>query len=352
MRVLLRAYTQLNLGDDLFLHILSRRYPQVEFVLARETGGMYGKFLKTHTNISDFPGYGMLYRLMRRAGRTPYIDKRLYLGIDAAVYIGGSIFMENESDRFYENMLLAEVDYCAEKKIPYYILSCNFGPYQTDGYVRRMRACFEKCADVCFRDTASHAMFARKSRFAADAVFSTDIEKPPVRENVLGVSIISYKNRAYGDENAYMAQTERLVREHLVCGGAVELFCFCTSEGDFDAAGRLAARFDGEERKRISIIEYDGDVEAFVGRFISCGRIYAARFHAIMLALIYRVPLICHIYSEKTANVLRDMGIFEKINPNEFTVYDIGGRYSENLQIVWQNLDKLVKKLYHKTLDK
>lgn len=341
MKVLLRAYTQLNVGDDLFLHILSKRYPKAEFILAQETGGMYDKFLSTHDNISDFSGHGISYRIMRRLGHTPYIDKKLFLGIDAVVYIGGSIFMENENDRFYENAIIAETAYCAKKKIPYYILSCNFGPYTTSGYAERMRECFKHCTDVCFRDTASYGLFSSVSRYAPDAAFSIDMQKPQIRENVLGISLISYKNRNYGDERSYINQTERLIREQLSDGGAVELFCFCTNEGDRTAADELILRFDDAQRNMISAVSYDGDLECFIRRFISCGRIFAARFHAVMLALIYKIPLIVHIYSEKTANVLRDMKIYEKLENDRFKTYDLCGDYVENLQKIWQMLDKL-----------
>lgn len=341
MKILLRAYTQLNVGDDLFLHILSKRYPNTEFVLAQETGGMYGKFLSTHDNISDFLGHGVSYRIMRRMGHTPYIDKKLFSGIDAVVYIGGSIFMENENDRFYENTIIAETEYCAKRKIPYYILSCNFGPYTTSGYAERLKACFERCADVCFRDTASHRLFSSMSRYAPDAAFSIDIEKPKTRSNVLGISPISYKNRNYGDERSYMNRTERLMREHLSAGGAVELFCFCRNEGDCDAADELVRRFDGAQRNMISVVIYDGDLQNFIMRFISCGKIFAARFHAVMLALIYKIPLITHIYSEKTSNVLKDMGIFEHMEQNTFRIYDLCGDYVDNVQKIWQKLDKL-----------
>lgn len=341
MKILLRAYTQLNVGDDLFLHILSKRYPNTEFILAQETGCMYDKFLSCHNNISDFSGHSVSYKIMRRMGHTPYIDKKIFSGIDAVVYIGGSIFMENENDRFYENTVIEETKYCEKRKIPYYILSCNFGPYTTSGYAERMESCFKRCDDVCFRDTSSQGLFPSVSRYAPDAVFSIDTEKPKVRENVLGISLISYKNRNYGDGELYMNQTERLIREHISCGGEVELFCFCKNEGDCEAADELVRRFDGAQRCKISTVSYDGDLQNFVMRFISCEKIFAARFHGIMLALIYRIPLMMHIYSEKTSNVLKDMGIFEKTEQNTFRIYDLCGDYVDNVQKIWQKLDKL-----------
>ena len=347
MKILLRAYTQLNLGDDLFLHILAVRYPDAEFMLASETGDMYDKFTQEHPNVTAFGGHSVLYRALRRMGRAPLIDKKIFSGVDAVIYIGGSIFMENEDDRFCENLLMAETAYCAEMGVPYHILSCNFGPYTTEGYYNRMRECFKNCTEVCFRDSESYELFRDLSsvRFAPDASFALDIERPAVREDVLGVSLISYRHRkcAEGYAEEYMAYLEDTVRRHLESGGSAELFCFCEAEGDCEAAEALAARLGNDGR--VSIAVYDGAAVEFTKRFISCGKILASRFHGIMLALMYGIPLIPHIYSRKTENVLRDAGVFGEIDTDNYKIYRLDEEHSGNIQKIWHNIDKLYKKI-------
>ncbi len=347
MKILLRAYTQLNLGDDLFLHILAVRYPDAEFMLASETENMYNKFTLQHPNVIPFGGHSVLYRTLRRMGRAPLIDKKIFNGVDAVIYIGGSIFMENEEDRFYENLLVAEIGYCAENNIPYHILSCNFGPYTTEDYYRHMREAFKKCTEVCFRDRESYNLFCDvpSARYAPDAVFSLQLERPEVRSDVLGVSPISYKHRKCADGYAeeYIEYLADAVRSHLDDGGKAEIFCFCEAEGDLDAAEKLITRLGNDSR--VSIRVYDGDTIDFATNFISCGKILASRFHGIVLAIKYGIPLIPHIYSRKTENVLQDEGVFDEFDEKNYKIYKSDQKNSADIQKVWHYIDELYKNL-------
>lgn len=346
MRVLLKAYTQLNVGDDLFIDIIARRYPRAEFMLAGETNGRYALFAAARANLREFCGHTLFYRAARRLGRVPFAEKSILRASDAVVYIGGSIFMENTKDRYLENAMLAETEYCAKRKIPYHILSCNFGPYKTEKYKERMRTCFERCAEVCFRDRVSYDMFSDMPnvRCAPDAVFSFDMEKPQVRGDVLGVVPISYENRAEGAEygKRYIKTAAEYIRRHLEDGGRAEIFCFCAFEGDADAAEAIIAEL-GDMGGSVSVRVYDGELYDFLKEYLSCGRIFASRFHAIMLAIMYGIPLIPHIYSKKTENVLRDMGIYGEIDFEHFRQYSIGESYVENSQKIWENFDELYK---------
>lgn len=348
MKVLLRAYTQLNVGDDLFIHIITSRYPNAEFTLAAETGEQYSRFIDAHPNLRAFSGHTLFYRAARRAGHIPLIEKSILRRFDAVVYIGGSIFMENTADRYLENALFAEISYCARKNIPYYILSCNFGPYVTEEYREKMKHCFDMCADVCFRDRASYELFrdVPSVRFAPDAAFSCGFERPDVRGGVLGIAPIDYTNRREGAEygRKYLSGIADKARAFMGNGGRAEIFCFCRFEGDCRAAEELRDML-GEyaDSGRVMVKTYDGDIEGFVKDYLSCERVIASRFHAILLALMYSVPLIAHIYSKKTENFLADTGIFDKLDSARFLKYDLNENYVNSSQKIWVNFDKMYK---------
>lgn len=343
MRVLLKAYTQLNVGDDLFIDIITRRYPDARFMLASETRG-YGAFAAERENLGLFCGHTFFYRALRRLGRTPFIEKSIMRRFDAVVYIGGSVFMENAADRYLENVIDAETAYCAKKNIPYYILSCNFGPYETEEYAARMRKCFARCTQVCFRDSASYRMFSELGSvsLAPDAAFSVGLKKPHARPDVLGVAPISYKNRKGGAEldGAYIKNTADIIRAHLEGGGHAEIFCFCAFEGDTDAADEILSEL-GARASDVRVRVYDGRLYEFLREYLSCGRVFASRFHAVLLALVYEIPLMAHIYSKKTENVLRDAGVWNDMDFDSFKQYRINAEYIKNAQKIWEKLDRL-----------
>jgi colanic acid/amylovoran biosynthesis protein len=345
MDILLKAYTRLNVGDDLFISIITRRFPKARFVLDGEDSVGYKRFIKEIPNLDGFAGHSLTYRAMRRLGRAPRADRGIIRRFDAVVYIGGSIFMENTDDRTYENALLDEIAYCRDAGIPYHILSCNFGPYKTDGYIARMRRAFEMCAEVCFRDSASYERFADipSARLAPDAAFSYGEPRPEVRRGTLAVVPISYEGRAEGAEygRRYNKMLAERIREHTQSGGIAEIFCFCRFEGDCAAAEEIARLAGGNVRIRV----YDGGLGELLEAYLSCERVIASRFHAVLLALKYKIPAQVLIYSEKTENLLKDLGVTAEAE-NKFTIFDIDEGYVKYSQKIWKKLDEMYEDFY------
>ena len=128
-KAFLYAYDRQNLGDDLFVHAITGRYPNTQFYMwsdrkNQETFSCLPN-LKVIDKDSGFVHFLHKLRPSLVARYRAWLEKRC----DAVVYIGGSIFME------YPNweQLCTWWEYEAQNR-PFYVLGANFGPYHTEGY--------------------------------------------------------------------------------------------------------------------------------------------------------------------------------------------------------------------------
>lgn len=91
MKVYVDVYLAKNLGDDLFIHILSKRFPDIEFVV-NYYGNNYDEFLSNYGNVKKSK-YPIKYKLLNRMKIYDYINdvNRLSRGYDALIFWGGFI---------------------------------------------------------------------------------------------------------------------------------------------------------------------------------------------------------------------------------------------------------------------
>ena len=119
------AYTNYNLGDDLFIKLLCERYPSTEFLLYAPKG--YKNTFKNIKNIKVFPnntllvrGINFIFRLLKF--RAPLFRIIIARKSNAAVYIGGSLFMQTEN---WKDKYLDKKNMFMDNK-PFYLLGANF----------------------------------------------------------------------------------------------------------------------------------------------------------------------------------------------------------------------------------
>ena len=135
-KVLLFAYTKPNLGDNLFIYMLLKRYKNTGFYI-HVVEKDYEKIYKDFDNIS--------FNYTGRNLKEVNVDE-----FDGFVYVGGSIFMESEY-AFHELKEFNNfIKKCNEKNKPFYYMSCNFGPYQTQEYLDLARETFSLCTRNLF----------------------------------------------------------------------------------------------------------------------------------------------------------------------------------------------------------
>lgn len=315
-KVFIYAYDKINLGDDLFVHTLAKRYPNIRFLLW--TDKCNKKTFQILKNIKVIDEQSLLLKLLRaiRPSLAVRYKATLELSCEAVVYIGGSIFIE------YENweQILTWWSYEALNR-NFYILGANFGPYRSEGYRQGLAEVFNNVKDVCFRDSYSKNKFADvpSVRMAPDILFATEIPSRKRFEKRVFISVIDCKSKSEGDnqlaeyEICYLKSICKLILQFQKDGYCVTLSSFCKIEGDEIAIRKIVKNInkfskDTAEQK-LEIVNYNGSNAEDVLQAISdSDYVIATRFHAAILGLAAGKPVYPIIYSDKTRNVLADIG--------------------------------------------
>ena len=311
-KVYLYAYDRQNLGDDLFVHTITKRYPHVQFYIW--TGAENKATFKCLPNLKVIDRDSKWVHFLQKI-RPSLVSRYRYAledKCDAIVYIGGSIFME------YPNweQLSQWWEYEAETR-PFLALGCNFGPWHTEDYRAKMASIYAKMKDVCFRDRYSAELFKDipTVRQAPDILFNCPMPTVPVDEKNVFVSLIDCASRddSHGlaalDES-YTNSMAKLLQGYLDAGHTLTLASFCRHEGDEKAIAKIrnALGIDDND-SRVTDLCYDGtNADHLLSAIAGAGFVIASRFHATILALAAGRPLLPVIYSDKTTHVLDDLG--------------------------------------------
>lgn len=346
-RVFLYAYNAANLGDDLFIHTITRRYPDVQFYIWAKPENRVSFASIVNLKALD-PDSGVIRMLsgIRSSFAARYKtwhEKRC----DAVVYIGGSLFIEYES----WPMILNWWEYAA-RQYPFYVLGANFGPYQSEEYRARLETIFEQTQDVCFRDRYSRDKFAKcsKVRCAPDILFSYPIPNVEVREKQVFISVIHCGQKGEGSRNlgeyrkGYVASMAQIIQGYLQEGYVCVLASFCRIEGDEIAIREiLEAAGVAMDDARIRILCYDGtNADEMVREIAQSAQVIASRFHAAILGLAAGRPVLPVVYSDKTLHVLEDIGfrgMAIDLREEQFPEYEdirneIGNACLEDVQMI------------------
>lgn len=299
-KVFIMAYLRKNFGDDLFVHMLLKKYKNLEFYIKYDNHD-YLDYLNKHKNLHILYGKDT--------------DEELYNSdvneYDAYVYIGGSIFMEggssyNLSEKFYDF-----VKRCKENNKPFCYISCNYGPYQTQEYFNLSRKNFAECTDICFRDLYSYNLFSdiETVRYAPDFAFSYNTPLVSKQNNSVGISVIDLgiRNDLKNKENTYINFLCKNIKNYILSEKDVYLFSFCEYEGDERAIEKISNNFPNEQK--LHIVKYSGDIDEFLNIYNKMEYMICARFHAMILSTTARQKIHVMTYSKKIDRVIDDLNL-------------------------------------------
>ena len=316
-RIKLRAYFYQNLGDDLMVDILLRRYPQYMF-WTNNSSPATDVFLK-------YPNFENRACLCSKYGRQNHIANclTLYKNTDfflrkmfqkrekeccCGVYIGGSLYMQR-ADQAIAQQIAAE-----EEKLepdPLFVIGANFGPYITDDFREAFAGYFERCGGVTFRDQASYTQYAHLPNvaYAPDVVFNLQDIPEKSGDNSVIISVINLPDRKVlaGYSEAYDAFIVRMCQTCVDQGKTPILMSFCESEGDPAAIDRICNHMDSALRDHTEIYLYKGDIQEAVSLIAGADFVVATRFHAMILALKLGKPFFAISYSDKVKWVMDDL---------------------------------------------
>jgi colanic acid/amylovoran biosynthesis protein len=303
LKILLSAYLDHNLGDDLFVDYFSQVYAQHEIhLLCDDT-------MRLNVQLESRPA---LHKIgLKQAAKS-------VLSFDALVIIGGSIFQENPAFYKYDyrRNALVTLFRAAGRKVC--IVGCNIGPVRTAHGRRIFKYCFTLANSVSVRDSASLALLQqwrirRNYGLAPDLVFSYPYQPRSVVRSGhrLGISVINRGAKAEGGA-AYVAKLVRLADRYLQ--GApdreVALFGFDGGmENDGAVIDTIAAAL-APHGARVIRQQYGVTpaIRDYLDVFSDCDYMVCSRFHSLVLALKHGIPFFPISYSEKMTNLLRDIG--------------------------------------------
>lgn len=310
-RVYLYAYDKVNLGDDLFIRTIVKRYPGVRFIFWSSAENKL-----TFKDLSNLSVLDNDSRLMKFFGKVrtsipgrikTFMEKHS----DAFVYIGGSIFIEYPYWEYFVEWWKGKAE-----NTKGFAIGANFGPYKTEEYPKKLRVAFNKMNDICFRDRYSYELFAdcENVRYAPDILFSYPMPDLAVRNKQVFISVIDClgKDESHNlsalDEK-YTRMISEIMMGYIDNGYNIIISSFCKAEGDENAIERIMGYIKDDFARMVSIKNYNGtNADEILAAIASSEYVIGTRFHAIVLGLTAGRPVLPIIYSDKTKNVLDDIG--------------------------------------------
>jgi len=308
-RILVDIYLADNLGDDMFLDHLAHSFPTVDFIPFHPSKNYLG-FFKKYKNIYQFP-YNVLDKVAARFGRSKLTNySRLSNEFSGLLFLGGGIFRE---EYYWKELYLYRteiIEAFRKKGKKVFFIGCNFGPYFSDYFLDAHQSIFEKSTQVKFRDKKSYTLFSSLCNvsYAPDILWSYDLPAQSMKNKTLGISIVDPRHKESNQESydIYIGAHRSLCEQYLDNDFEIILFSFCEKEGDLKVAQKIA-----EGMPQIKIRNYTGDIPSYLQEIGSCSNFIAARFHAVIIALKYGIPVLPVIYGDKTENLLRDLNFKE-----------------------------------------
>ncbi|MBD1378855.1 polysaccharide pyruvyl transferase family protein [Metabacillus arenae] len=314
-KVFVDIYLQFNLGDDLFLDILAKKFPQCDFTI-NYLGDNYDQFISKYHNVNR-----RKYSLFNKIGQRLKISDSItnYDKVaeehDALLFIGGSIFREED---YHQTLYQDRMKMVKEFKIrgkSIFILGANFGPFKSEAFLNDYREFFNLCDDVCFRDLYSYNLFKNlpQVRYAPDIVFQMDINEyfTGTVHKRIGFSIIDVRHKQGLEKyhNDYICSTVRTIESFVKKDYECCLMSFCEQEGDLQVIDEIRSKLSSNKLKKVIIYEYKGDLKEAISLIASFNLFIAARFHANILALLLGIGVMPIIYSKKTTNMFEDINL-------------------------------------------
>lgn len=293
MACLIIAYTAQNLGDDMFVDYICRRYPSVQFLIVCPPE--YSCAFSKIENLKVFHSKKEL-----RESLQP---------VSLQVLIGGSLFMEPRSPKDIYSKFVSNTQYRIYEDVPMIIVGANFGPFETDLHFQLHQRWFALMNHISFRDDCSYSLFKDFAHvtWAPDILFNYPVPETK-RTRTIVISCIQNDHRIglpNYDEESYIASLCKIAQSYIDMDYRVLVASFCERQGDGQVAREMINRLCSENAKFIS---YEGDILNFLSNILSAEYIIGTRFHSIILGWLAGIPVFPISYNSKTQVMLKCYG--------------------------------------------
>lgn len=347
---LLYAFTQNNLGDDLFIKILCDRYTNYDFYVGIEENNLNNSL----KNIKNLHIDSKLLKIDNQLKKESFLNNHLNINFnilqkqnekylksfDSSIYIIGSAFIQNKPNKDYTNLYLLEKRVKLSNK--FFLLNTNFGPYHDKKYLNYSKDIINKMTHATFRDKFSYDLFKDLNNvsYAPDLVLSLK-NNINTSNNTILISIMDLNDK-------YINLIINLIKKINKRGFNCKLVSFCKNQNDEIAAKKI------KEKINVELLSYDGNIDEILNEFKTCHSIISTRFHSMIIAMAYNKAFLPFIYSKKTNEVLDDINYKNiRLDINNLDNIDVIKTVDEFLNYKYLDIEnyKNKSKLQFKTLD-
>lgn len=269
---LIIAYAANNLGDDMFVEILCKRYPQQQFYIIcnYNNSACFVKIKNLKTIYENSEEYNMFYK---------HIDRY----INMQILIGGSLFMQPQNRQDINQKFESVKNSIPSPYIPFVILGANFGPFTEQQHIENYKTWFPKAQDICFRDLQSYQLFQniKNTRWAPDILLGYPLQQYTPQKRIVISSIYDTKRIGLPSypQDIYFDLLAQVTKKYLDDDYDIVLAAFCVNQKDDLSSQEILKRIPVVRNDRVRIISYNGDIEAFLKVILEAKYIIGTRFH-------------------------------------------------------------------------
>ncbi|MEI3161838.1 MAG: polysaccharide pyruvyl transferase family protein [Lachnospirales bacterium] len=317
MKIFVYAFFARNLGDDLFIKILCERFHEIEFyaVLSRK-------------NAIPFYGIKNFHPIYSENKKEEIIDE-----CDAILKIGGSVFIQPQENYIeYCNSELKIIQGYTKKNKPFFVIGANFGPFYIEEFKEQFQKFFKYTKDTCFRDSYSYNLFSNLDnvRVAPDVIFGLNDKILKKRGKYIVFSCLDYRKEwsDFFSSDEYYRKIASVIKYYTEQNYKVYMISFCHPMKDWIATLKATKYLNIKSLYRVRLIFYNGNIKNVLSIIKGASYIIGTRFHAIVLGLLYNIPVFPIVYSNKHKNLLNDINYIES-----------GGRYIDITDFCCTSLD-------------
>ena len=296
MRIFLDAYFDNNFGDDLFIDLLLKRYPDVLFyTFWKKTPQNVVNRASRFSNLVILPGDCMM---------------QTNWNYDAYVMIGGDVLPDgvDYSERICR---MKHVKECGG-----FVALLGFSLYEKYGEktIADLQVMAKIADAIVIRDKVSAERFKTlvpdaQVTEATDMVFTTEFGAEKYKkDNVLGIiprrKLYSTDEEHWAYCRSMAAVTDAYLKNNPEAG--VRFLAYSTGEYDdrvtaTDIIGLM------KDSAKAELVAYGGEINTFLQAIGSCSALIPTRFHGLVLALIFRIPFVAVPYEVKITQLLNEL---------------------------------------------
>ncbi len=313
--VVLFACIEKNIGDDLFIYTICKRYPDITFIISH--AAKYGSIAQLgNVKFSRLLQFWLFFDVIEERNLLRKLVRRIMLFI-LQVFMGKhqiGVMIVGNAFKNYNYHGAEQIQWLAERQrlvTKFYLISTNFGPYNDARWVDDCAEVFQRLEDVCFRDQSSFSLFSNlpNVRIAPDAIFTfgnhvADFRDDKEKNIIISLIDCNYPGRAswlHKCTKPYENSMVSVINEAIINGYTITLLNANAAQ-DYEASKRV--RDACNNPNKIQIINYEGHLDVVFELYQHASFIIATRLHAIILALLYGIPVLPIVYDSKVKGVL------------------------------------------------